>query len=229
MERYVSKIMDWPVDERPRERFLKYGPQKASDVELLAILLRVGGIDLTAIDLARCLIKKFGSFRGIDSQSIAELCTVDGIGPAKAVMLKAALEMGKRLYLEKAESNQKISSSEDIYQLFRLHVRDSDREIFKIVLLTSRNQIILEKTLFEGSLAESLVAPREVVKEGVTHAAAGLIFVHNHPSGDPSPSNEDKRITQRLKMACELVGIRVLDHVIIGKDSYFSFSDNGLL
>lgn len=229
MARYASKITEWPEDERPRERFLKFGPQNVSDVELLAILLRTGGVESTAIDLARYLLQQFGSFRGIDRQSITELCKTDGIGPAKAVMIKAALEIGKRLYLEKAETSQKISSSEDIYELFRLHVRDIDREIFKIVLLTSRNQLILEKTLFEGSLAESLVAPREVVKEGVNHAAAGLIFVHNHPSGDPAPSNEDKRITQRLKMACELVGIRVLDHVIIGKDSYFSFSDNGLI
>jgi len=229
MVRYASKITEWPEDERPRERLLKHGPQKVSDAELLAILLRVGGIEVTAIDLARHLLQKFGSFRGIDSQSITELCTVTGIGPAKATMIKAAFEIGKRLYLERAESSPKISSSEDIYQMFRLYVQDIDREIFKIVLVTSRNQIILEKTLFEGSLSESLVAPREVVKEGINHAAAGLIFVHNHPSGDPSPSNEDKRITQRLKMACELVGIRVLDHVIIGKDSYFSFSDNGLI
>jgi len=229
MARYVAKITDWPENERPRERFLKLGPEKLSDVEILAILLRTGGHEATAIDLARQLLQRFGSFRGLDAKSIPELCEINGIGPAKAILIKAALEAGKRLFLEKSVSTPKISSSEDVYDLFKLHVRDLDREIFKIVLLTSRNQIIMEKNLFEGSLSESLVAPREIVKEGVNHSAAAIIFVHNHPSGDPSPSAEDKRITKRLKLACELVGMRVLDHIIIGKDSYFSFSDSGLL
>lgn len=228
MARYLSKISDWPEDERPRERFLNLGAEKISDVELLAILLRTGNADSTAIDLARHLLKTFGSFRGLDTHSVSELCEVNGIGPAKAIIIKAALETGKRLYLEKFADNRKISSSQDIYDMYKLHSRDADREIFRIVMLTSRNQIISDKVLFEGSITESLVVPREVVKECINHSAAALIFIHNHPSGDPEPSTEDKKITKRLKLACELVGIRVLDHVIIGKDTYFSFSDKGL-
>jgi DNA repair protein RadC len=229
MTNFPSRITDWPEDERPRERFLKYGPERISDVELLTIILRTGSLNATAFDIARELLQKYGNFRGIDQRSIADLCEIKGVGEAKAILIKAALETGKRLFLETFNEKQKISTSEEIYDLFRLHLRDSDREIFKIILLTSRNQIILEKTIFEGSLTESLVNPREVVKEALNHAAAGIIFVHNHPSGDPSPSMEDKQITTRLKMACELIGIRVLDHVIVGRETYFSFSDNGLV
>ncbi len=229
MTNFPSRITDWPEDERPRERFLKYGAERISDVELLTIILRTGSLDVTAFDIARELLQKYGNFRGIDQRSIADLCEIKGVGEAKAILIKAALEIGKRLFLEKFDEKQKISTSEEIYELFRLHLRDSDREIFKIILLTSRNQIILEKTIFEGSLTESLVNPREVVKEALNHAAAAIIFIHNHPSGDPSPSMEDKQITTRLKMACELIGIRVLDHVIIGRETYFSFSDNGLV
>ena len=144
-------------------------------------------------------------------------------------MLKAALEMGKRLFIEKSEVAQKISSSEDAYYLMKPHLRDYSREVFKILLLNGRNHLILEKTAFEGSLTESLVAPREIVKDAVNHSAAAIIFVHNHPSGDPQPSKEDKQVTARLRMACDLVGVNVLDHLIIGRDTYFSFSDNGLL
>lgn len=229
MTNFPSRITDWPEDERPRERFLKYGPERVSDVELLTIILRTGSLDVTAFDIARELLQKYGNFRGIDQRSIADLCEIKGVGEAKAIIIKAALEAGKRLFLEKFDEKQKITTSEEIYELFRLHLQDSDREIFKIILLTSRNQIILEKTIFEGSLTESLVNPREIVKEALNHAAAAIIFVHNHPSGDPSPSMEDKQITSRLKMACELIGIRVLDHIVIGRETYFSFSDNGLV
>ncbi len=229
MTNFPSRITDWPEDERPRERFLKYGPDRVSDVELLTILLRTGSLDVTAFDIARELLQRYGNFRGIDQRSIADLCEIKGVGEAKAILIKAALEIGKRLFIEKFDEKQKINTSEEIYELFRLHLRDLDREVFKIILLTSRNQIILEKTIFEGSLTESLVNPREIVKEALNHAAAAIIFVHNHPSGDPSPSMEDKQITSRLKMACELIGIRVLDHVIVGRETYFSFSDNGLV
>ena len=229
MARYVLKISDWPEDERPRERLLNLGPEKLSDVEVLAILLRTGSQEATAIDLARFLLNNFGNFRGLDRKSIPELCEVNGIGEAKAVMIKAALETGKRLLLEKESTKPKISSSEDIYDMVKLHVRDIDREIFKIILLTSRNVIIYEKILFEGSLSESLVSPREIVKESINRSAASIVFVHNHPSGDPMPSSADRRITRKLKLACELVGIRVLDHIIIGKDSYYSFADSGTL
>jgi DNA repair protein RadC len=229
MARYTPKIPDWPEDDRPRERLIKFGADKLSDAEILAILLRVGSQETTAIDLARKLINEFGGFRGIDSRSVAELCQIAGIGPAKAAQIKAALEVGKRLFLEDAKVKDKVESSEDVYKIVSPHLRNLGREVFKILLLTSRNTIISEKTVFEGSLTESFVSPREIIKEAVNQSAAAVVFVHNHPSGNPEPSEEDKRVTQKLKTACQMVGINVLDHIIVGSKGYFSFADSGLI
>ena len=229
MARYSPKIPDWPEDERPRERLIKFGAEKLSDAEILAILLRVGSQETTAIDLARHVLKEFGGFRGMDSKSPAEMCSINGIGPAKAAQIKAAIELGKRLFMEDTKTRNKVESSEDIYKIFHPHLRNLDREVFKIVLLTSRNTIIEEKTVFEGSLTESIVSPREIIKEAINQSAASIVCVHNHPSGNPQPSEEDKRVTKHLKAACEVVGIQVLDNIIIGSNDYYSFADSGLI
>lgn len=229
MARYTPKIPEWPEEDRPRERLIKFGADKLSDAEILAILLRVGSQETTAIDLARQLIKEFGGFRGMDSRSVAELCQVSGIGPAKAAQIKAALEAGKRLFLEDTKIKDKVEGSDDVYKIISPYLRDLNHEVFKILLLTSRNTLILEKTVFEGSLTESIVSPREIIKEAVNHSAASVVFVHNHPSGNPEPSEEDKRVTMQLKTACQMVGINVLDHIIIGSKGYFSFADSGLI
>ncbi|MFQ5676448.1 MAG: DNA repair protein RadC [bacterium] len=229
MARYTPKIPDLPESDRPRERLVRHGPDSLSDAELFAIILRVGNIETTAIDLARKMLKDFGGFRGLDSKSVSELCQVNGIGTAKAAQIKAALEIGKRLFIEQAAGKGKVESSEDVFQIVNPHLRNLNREVFKIMLLTSRNTIIEEKTIFEGSLTESIVSPREIVKEALNQSAAAVVFVHNHPSGNPSPSEEDRRVTRHLKSACEMVGISVLDHIIIGADSYYSFADSGLL
>lgn len=223
------KIKDWPEHERPRERLIKYGPDKLQDAELLAILLRTGDRDHSVVELARMLLNQFGNFRGLDAKSVNELCEISGIGPAKAAQVKAALEIGKRMAAEQVKSKEKIESGRDVYNLLKHYMRDLDREIFKIILLTSRNNLILERTIFEGSLTESMVNTREIVKEALNNSAAGIVFVHNHPSGDPMPSAEDKNLTQRLVNACKLVGIKPYDHVIIGKEHYYSFSENGLI
>jgi DNA repair protein RadC len=229
MKKYIVKIKDWPEHERPRERLIKYGADKLQDAELLAIILRVGGVEDTAIDLARIILNKFGSFRGLDAKSVGELCEINGVGPAKAAQIKAALEMGKRMTSEQIKIKERIDSGKDVYKLVGTYMRDLHREEFKIILLTSRNNLILERTLFEGSLTESIVNARGIVKEALNNSAAGIVFVHNHPSGDPTPSLEDKNITQKLVSACKLVGIRTCDHVIIGKDDYYSFVENGLI
>lgn len=229
MKKYIIKIKDWPEHERPRERLIKYGADKLQDAELLAILLRTGDQDHSVVDLARLLLNKFDSFRGLDAKSISELCEVNGVGPAKAAQIKAALEIGKRMTTEQVKIKEKIDSCEDVYNLVGHYMRDLNREEFKIILLTSRNNLILERTIFEGSLTESIVNAREIVKEALNNSAAGIVFVHNHPSGDPSPSTEDKNLTQRLVNACKLVGIRPFDHIIIGKDRYYSFVENGLM
>ncbi len=229
MARYTPKIPDLPESDRPRERLIRLGADSLSDGELLAIILRVGNQETTAIDLARNIIKDFGGFSGLDSKSISELCQVNGIGPAKAAQVKAALEISKRLFREQTKSSDKVEGSDDVFNRVSPHLRNLSREVFKILLLTSRNTIIVEKTIFEGSLTESIVSPREIIKEALNQSAASVVFVHNHPSGDPAPSEEDKRVTRRLKNACEAVGINVLDHIIIGRESYYSFADSGLL
>jgi DNA repair protein RadC len=229
MNAYRLKIKDWPESERPRERLVKYGAQSLSDAEILAIILRVGNYEKTAIDLARSIITELGGFRGLDTRSIAELCQVNGIGPAKAAQIKAAIEIGKRLFLEENTASLTVECSEDVFKIVGPYLENLDREVFKILLLNSRNSIILDKELFQGGLTESMVSPREVIKEAINHSAASVVFVHNHPSGHPSPSEEDKNVTRRLKNACETVGVKVLDHIIIGKKAYYSFADSGLL
>ena len=229
MAKYSLTIKDWPEHERPRERLLHYGADKLQDAELLAILLRVGSVEESAIDLARNLLNRFDGFRGLNSKSSNELCEINGIGPAKAAQIKAALEIGKRLASEKFKVKRKIESCDDVYKLVHPYMGDLTREEFKIILLSSRNNLILERTLFEGSLSESIVNTREIIKEALNNSAAAIIFVHNHPSGDPSPSVDDKEITKRLVNASNLVGIRPFDHIIIGKNSYYSFAESGLM
>ncbi|MDZ7332441.1 MAG: DNA repair protein RadC [candidate division KSB1 bacterium] len=229
MKNEILKIKDWPEHERPRERLIKHGADRLQDAELLAIILRTGDKEHSAVDLARILLNKYGTFRGLDARSIQELCEIQGIGQTKAVQIKAALEIGKRMAAEQVKMKMRIDTCEDVYNLVGHYMRDLNREEFKIILLTSRNHLILERTIFEGTLTESIVNAREIVREALNNSAAGIVFVHNHPSGDPTPSLEDKNITKRLVEACKLVDVQPHDHIIIGKDRYFSFLQNGLL
>ena len=226
--KYPKAIVNWPEDERPREKLLKLGADKLSDTELLAILLRVGSSGKSAVDMARELINQFGTFRNIDSKSFAELKR-KGLGIAKIAQIKAAIEIGKRFLKEKSLSKVKIKSSKDIVDYFIPYMRDMKKEIFKVVLLDCKNKIIKDITLSEGTLTKSIVHPREVIKEAVTESAAALVLIHNHPSGDPQPSPDDIEVTNRIISACELMGIRVLDHIIIGDNNYFSFFNEGLI
>lgn len=225
----VSKIRDWPEHERPRERLLSYGPEALSEAELLAIILRTGDGNRSALELARYLLKEHEGLRGLDTKSVEELCEVHGIGLAKAAQIKASLEFAKRLVRQKWRNMDKISNSQDVYDLVHLRMQDLKREEFRALFLTTRNEVIVEKKLFEGSLTESVVSPREIILIATQQAASSVILVHNHPSGHPDPSNEDRLITKKIVQACKYVDIKVLDHVIIGKDSYFSFADQGLL
>ncbi len=229
MQNYVSRIKDWPETERPRERLMNHGADALSDAELLGIILRTGNAKYTAMDLARQLLDEFGGLRGVDMQPVSALCGVHGIGLAKAAQIKAALELAKRLVQQRRGGQQVLSSSEDAYQFVHLRMRDLHSEQFRVIFLSIRNEVIAEKTLFQGSLAESVASPREVIVQAVQLAAASVILLHNHPSGNPSPSNEDRRITEKLAAACRYADISVLDHIIIGKDSYYSFADEGLL
>jgi DNA repair protein RadC len=226
--KYPKAIVNWPEDERPREKLLKFGADKLSDTELLAILLRVGSSGKSAIDLARELVNEFGTFRNIDSKSFAGLKR-KGLGIAKIAQIKAAIEIGKRFLKEKSLSKIKINTSKDIVDYFIPYLRDMKKEVFKAVLLDGKNKIIKDVTISEGTLTKSIVHPREIIKESVTEGAAALVLLHNHPSGEPEPSQDDIEITNRIISACKLMGIRILDHVIIGDNNYFSFFNEGLI
>lgn len=228
-EKYATKIPNWPVEERPRERLAQHGPASLTDAELLAIMLRTGTGTDTAIDLARHILKTVQGFRGLDALTVADLCKIKGIGTAKAAQIKAALEIGKRLMKQQIYQQAKLTSSNDVYQYMAPQIRDLNREVFNCIYLTGRNTIIKDEKLFEGTLNESVVSAREIIRKAIDLGAASVVLVHNHPSGDPEPSKEDNLSTEKIKKACELFNIKILDHVIVGKSSYFSFADEGLL
>lgn len=222
-------IKSWPVNERPRERLIRQGPETLSDAQLLAILLRTGSDRNNAVQLGIGLVERFGNLSALAQSSVAELCAIHGIGPAKAAQLLAALEVGRRSQSYPLSLNKRVQSSRDIYRHFQPLLRGIKKEVFKTVLLDSKNKIIRYVTVSEGSLNFSVVHPREVFNPAVRDSAASVIFLHNHPSGEPIPSSEDLESTRRLVAVGELLGIQVLDHVIIGDGTYFSFADRGLI
>ncbi len=224
-------IKDWPEQDRPREKLLNRGAAALTDTELLAIVLRNGDTSSrnSAIDHARLMLGQFGGLKGIDEASVAELIRVKGIGPAKVAQIKATLEIARRLGGPKWDPGVPLRSAEDVFRHFHDSLAGEKRELFYVVLLDNKNKKIRDVKISEGSLTASLVHPREVYNPVIRESAAAVIFVHNHPSGDPAPSPEDIEITRRLKEVGGVMGIRVLDHVVIGHDRYFSFSDRGLL
>lgn len=227
--REKQSIPQWPETERPRERLLSKGPDVLTDAQLLAILLRTGRRDSSAVQVAMEILHDVGGVAGLAQSGVEELCAIPGVGPAKAAQLKAALELGKRAMALPLSTGTRISSSADLFRHFHPLLRDLKHELFKVVLLDAKNTVMKESTVSEGSLTLSIVHPREVFAMAVRESAAAVIFLHNHPSGDPAPSAEDRRLTDRLVMAGEVLGIRVLDHVIVGDGRYVSFADEGWL
>lgn len=224
-------IKQWPEDERPREKMRKSGADALTDAELLALIIRTGDHSSrqSAIDLGRNMLKSFGDLRKLSCATFSELCSVKGAGPAKAASILAALTIAGRIKTERLESLERFTSPLQIFNHFHYRFRDRKKEYFLILLLDGKNRIIREEQVSEGSLNQSIVHPREVFKPAVKESAAAVILIHNHPSGDPSPSREDREITRRLKEGGDLLGIRVLDHIIIGDNSYLSFVEQGLL
>jgi DNA repair protein RadC len=220
-------IETWPQEERPRERLLRYGADTLTDGQLLAIVLGTGHAGDSAFDLGVAILNQHGGLQGLERQAARELCAIPGIGPAKAAAIKAALEIGKRAIAAPLTTGQRINSSQDIFRHYRPLMRGLRREIFKVILLDGKNTIIKDVTISEGSLTLSVVHPREAFVPAVRESAAAVIFLHNHPSGDPAASTEDRALTERLVAVGELLGIRVLDHVIIGDRQYVSFADQG--
>ena len=220
-------IKNWPEEERPRERLHQRGPEALSDAELLAILLVTGASNggFTALDCGRMLLKEHLNLRNLTRLSCAELCRTPGVGPVKASRIQAALEIGRRAVSEKRRMGTVFQISRDVFEKYSVRLRDAKQETFTVILLDTKNRFLREETVALGSLNQSIVHPREVFRPAIQGAAASVILVHNHPSGDPSPSDEDVRVTERLVEAGKLVGIRVLDHIIVGEGRYFSFFD----
>jgi DNA repair protein RadC len=214
--------------ERPRERLARRGPHALSDAELLALVLGTGHRSAGSTEvMAVALLARFRDLRGVVCASQGELCGVVGMGQVRAGRLRATGELARRLASERLEPGVSITCSDVVFAHFAPLLADEKRETFHAVLLDSKNRLVDKIRISEGSLGASLVHPREAFRPAVREAAASVLFLHNHPSGDPRPSEEDRRVTQRLRRAGDLLGIPVLDHIVVGRNDYYSFADNG--
>ncbi len=228
----AHSIKHWPEDERPRERLIKFGCNGLSDAQLVGVVISTGDqrSKKNAVDLGRDLIQKFGNFYHVDGASVPEITAVKGFGNAKAAQVKAALEMGKRMMSQKGGGKRtKMKTSRDFFEQFGPFMRNLKKEVVKVVLLNPKLHIIKDLTISEGSVNQSIVHPREVMIPAIKESASSIVLLHNHPSGDPVPSSADIEITHRVSKTGEIIGIKLLDHIIIGHDDFYSFADEGLL
>lgn len=222
-------ITDWPEGERPREKLLSQGVAALSDAELIAIFLRVGVTGKSAVDLARDLLNKFGSLNGIFSADLAAICAVHGMGESKYCQLQAIFEMSRRALHEEMHEKAVLDSPSKVSDYLKLKIGRNNREVFMVLFLDTQHRMIADEILFSGSLAQTEVHPREVVKRALHHNAASVILAHNHPSGVVTASEADQQLTHTLKNALGLVDVQVLDHIIVGENETFSFVENDLL
>ncbi|MBP8608536.1 MAG: DNA repair protein RadC [Smithellaceae bacterium] len=226
----TAGIKSWPQDDRPREKLLKKGAGALSNSELLAILLRTGVKGNSAIDLARKMLAKFGTFRNMSHTDAREWEEFKGLGPAKIAQIKAALEIGKRFREDEVlPAKQKIATAKEVVDIIMPQMRDLKTEVFKVVYLNSNNKIIDIADAAYGTVNQAAPIVREIIHSALQKFAAAIICVHNHPSANIAPSAEDKKITGELSAAAKLLGIRMLDHIIIGDGNYFSFADEGVM
>lgn len=227
----MAMVRELPVSDRPRERLINHGAHYLSNVELLALLIRSGSKDMSAIQLAEqvlCVYKGSG-MAAMANVTVGDLTKVKGIGYAKAAEIVAAVELGRRLYRESLGNRVAVNCPGDAAAYAMTRLRHEQKEHFEIILLNVRNQIMSMQLISIGSLTASVVHPREVFKAAVQGTAASIILVHNHPSGDPEPSKEDISITRRLVRAGEIMGIPVLDHIVIGDGRYVSIKEEGFM
>ncbi|MFC2131339.1 DNA repair protein RadC [Bacteroidota bacterium] len=229
LENNHKTIKDWREDERPRERFKKHGAGSLSDAELLAILIRSGTRGYSAIDIARDLIEKYSNLSNLFSSDFSEFKSFKGLGDTKAITLAAAFEIAKRFQSEPYENFKRIRKPEDIANYYIPRLRGAKTETFRALLLNASNNIFREIIVSQGTLNASLVHPREVFKTAISESAAAIILLHNHPSRNPEPSKEDIQITHQLIEAGEIIGIKVMDHIIIAGEQFRSFSQMGIL
>lgn len=232
---YANKrIHDLPEDEKPREKMMQRGARALTDAELLALFFGTGLPGLNAVEMGSALIQQFGSLESLSRRSLKELLQIKGIGPAKASQLAAIFEFGKRLAIER-RSESPLDSPEAVYDLMAPTFKTLDHESLQVILLNTKYHLIQIQEISHGSLNECVAHPREIFRAAIIHSAYAFILVHNHPSGDPSPSNADRSLTRKLVQASEHVSIEMLDHIIIGTPSsqteqgYFSFREMGLM
>jgi DNA repair protein RadC len=223
------RIRDWPRGDRPRERLLAQGAAVLSDVELVALLVRTGTAGRSAIDLARDVLVRFGGLAPLCAAPVADVAAVPGFGPARSVMFAAAAELVRRSLVECARARDALVSPQAVRDYLRLTLGARPCEVFIGLFLDSQNRVLASEELFRGTLAQTSVYPREVVKAALAHNAAAMIFAHNHPSGVAEPSRADELLTQALKQALALVDIRTLDHFVVAGGQLTSFAERGLL
>lgn len=224
-------VKDLPSQERPRERLANLGAENLSLHELLAIILGRGSRGESVMTTVQNIIVKFGSLDGLHEASLEDLQQVRGLGPAKACQLKACLELSKRfnkpIQIDKSKKkNRRLASAKIVYEELRKKIGNLKKENFVVVSLDTRNRIIAVDTVFVGTLNSSLIHPREIFETAIRRHAAGIVVAHNHPSGDPEPSDEDIKVTRHLTEAGRMMGIELLDHLVIGRDKFFTFRDN---
>jgi len=222
-------ITDWPAGERPREKLLQRGASSLSDAELLAIFLRTGVVGKSAVDLARELITRFGTLTDLFASSEKDFCAIHGMGQAKYVQLQAVLEMARRALHEEMKTGDALNSPHSVRDYLRLLLRGRLNEVFMAIFLDAQHRVIAAEELFHGTLTQTSVYPREVVKRALHYNAAAVIFAHNHPSGVSEPSQADKSLTEALKHSLALVDVRVLDHFIVAGVECLSFAERGMV
>ncbi len=222
-------IRDWPSIQRPREKLIRNGPSTLSDAELLALFIHTGIAGRSAVDLARDLLVRFEGLSGVFSAPLSEFKAIKGLGPAKYAQLQAVLEMTKRTLGERLREGPVLSSSRAVREFLTLELGDKPFEVFFALFLDSQNRLLDARELFRGTLTQTSVYTREVVKAALEANAASVVFAHNHPSGVPVPSQADEILTQTLETALGLVDIRTLDHLIVAGNRIFSFAEHGKL
>ena len=225
---YVPMIRDMPISERPRERLMRVGPNAVSTVELLAIILRTGSNGENVVRLAERILAHFSDLRKIEQATIGELCQVKGVGPAKAVEIKAAIELGRRAKLAGVPDKPRITTPADGANLIMSEMSVLEQEHLRVLMIDSRNYVDKIVTLYIGSLNGAVVRIGEIFRAAIRENAAAIIVAHNHPSGDPSPSNEDVRLTKEIVKAGKLLDMQVLDHLVIGHNRFVSMRERGL-
>ncbi|WP_148705295.1 RadC family protein [Methanosarcina siciliae] len=228
MEVSKVRIHDLPEEERPRERLIRNGPESLSNAELLGIILRTGSREENVISLCSRILKEY-NIKQLSLANVSRLTQVHGVGKAKAAQIAAVFELARRLEIFVEEPKRKICSPRDVYSLMYPRMREQKKEKFITLYLDTKNQILKEEVVSIGSLNASIVHPREVFKSALLESSASVIMVHNHPSGDPSPSREDIMVTEKLVEGGKLLGIDILDHIIIGDGRYVSLKDEGFV